>query len=454
MGEFQANLPGAHRYIAPTLAAAAGYVYSSKFLRSRPAKQFGTAQLRKLYKGSNVEPLLFPKKDMPKVQQRSKSRGRSKQRQTSSMRSKSMSLDTKVKNFARGRRHRGGSGTVSSGFFSRGRKVRRSSIDSMMRKGVVTVVETGGVETPSHCGYLGHCTMPTERVALQFWYAFFKKFITDNLRLSVSAPNSAISGLINGATFEILFYTDTFQTISSHAFVIGTNPVLPTIDALATEAHNWAVASWDESYTLLRMDFDRDSVGVDASVSLLGSKIAYRVKSTMKIQNRSAGADGTEADEVDNVPIYGKSYDAKGNGVIYANPLQSARLTGNDITGYIAYSGTANLNEPPPANAFDRPTRSNKAKLDPGQLKTSKLSENSKMDATKFLCEVYPLLRRPSHVKTYLGKSRIFAFEKMLETEIGVAIANMKIAYEINNRYEFSFQNGWTKTVPMFVEIS
>lgn len=44
MGEFKATLPGRHRYVAPTMAAAMAAAGSMKFLRSKPAKQMiGTA---------------------------------------------------------------------------------------------------------------------------------------------------------------------------------------------------------------------------------------------------------------------------------------------------------------------------------------------------------------------------------------------------------------------------
>lgn len=42
MGELSADLPGAHRYVAPTMMAQAAYIYSSKFLRSQPAKQIAS----------------------------------------------------------------------------------------------------------------------------------------------------------------------------------------------------------------------------------------------------------------------------------------------------------------------------------------------------------------------------------------------------------------------------
>lgn len=349
---------------------------------------------------------------------------------------------------------RAGAGSMSSGRFRKGRKVRRGKgIDKMMNKGVVTTLEYGNTMTTDFCGYIGHTTMPLDSCTLMTWLALFKNFITVNLRLSVGSATAPIAGLRNGSIFKIEYYTDTYQTYASTSFVIGTNPVSPILNDLAVEANNWASASWTQHWRLFRLSYSEDGTNDTTTVSLLNSRIQYRVKSALKIQNRSSGPNGDEADDVDNIPLYGKSYDCKGNGMIYLDYAQAVPLISSDTTGRIEYAGTGNLKEPPPPTVFDRSVRSGKVRLEPGSIKTSVLTENSSMDCSRFFQMAYPLIRYPTVIQSYVGKSRIFAFEKILETETIGSIDPMLLAYEINTRYEFAFKNGWTKTVPMFINL-
>jgi len=167
-------------------------------------------------------------------------------------------------------------------------------------------------------------------------------------------------------------------------------------------------------------------------------KVRIESKSALKIQNRSINSVGNdEEDDVDNVPLYGRSYSGKGTGTTIIGggeqPPSGQSLFGDASTGMILLDGTANLREPMLPYAAIDAKRSAKAKLDPADIKTSVLTD-------KFTIGVNKLLTLMGNVsgtnpKSRIGKFRVFAFEKMIETvKVDADVVPMTLAYEVNHR--------------------
>jgi len=186
------------------------------------------------------------------------------------------------------------------------------------------------------------------------------------------------------------------------------------------------------------------------------AKVTYVVKSSMKFQNRSGtNVSGNQEDDVNNVPLYGKSYAGSGTGPI---PRQSDKTNGAVASfmaepshGLIAPDpvqvNASGYYEPPNPTLLGRATKWAKVMLNPGVVKTSVIYDKKTIGFTTFvrLLMLSWTLDTGTIVKTQTrnGNYRLFMVEKILQA--GVAdTAALSLAYEIN--YELSMDMTFGRT--------
>jgi len=176
------------------------------------------------------------------------------------------------------------------------------------------------------------------------------------------------------------------------------------------------------------------------------------VKSTLKIQNRSVEVAGDDEDDVDNVPLYGRTYEGNGSGMDSRNPrvlaaavdFYSHKSTG--MINVIPGSSDMSLREPPLPNNFVGVKDSQKFSLSPGKIKTSILETHIKGTSLHRLMRTLydPTNSGDVYRNTTYGSYRVMGYEKVILAEASKLTTS--IAYEKNDRIAFKLNTHWNNS--------
>lgn len=357
---------------------------------------------------------------------------------------------TQTRNQAR----RAPSGSGASTSKAAGRITSRSRPSSvfnntLMSKGVCTVIERGGVldggastATAGNTVAVGHCDMPSAAMHLLFWRAMVKQLfihlgVYDLPDMDATVPSGNIGDVVRltwraspDSSLVDLNYTfvggDTYIQIALFFYVYFETPANVNY---SMEFKRWAFIPTAASvYRICR-------------INLTGARVYLQGKSDLKVQNRTVSSlNDEDAEDVDNVPLYGRSYYGKGSGATaYTNdtvPVTAAAgFVASRITGCLSKVPTEIwYQEPPPPSHFDNVKLVGKVLLDPGHVKTSSLATGISMGLNK----AYQLYFGTSHTaavthpRHYIGKYRFLILEKMINAVTGTEANSIKVAFETN----------------------
>jgi len=167
--------------------------------------------------------------------------------------------------------------------------------------------------------------------------------------------------------------------------------------------------------------------------------VSLSSKSAIKMQNRTVEEAGDDENEVNNIPLYGKSFTGAGTGPQRKDQYgEQNTFVVNQTTGVIIVPENIQMREPPPPEEFNRVKMVGKVKIEPGEIKTSVLSASA---THKFNIWYRGFVRSwmvqssgtppasqkfPDYAE---GNYRTFFIEKML----AVGSASIKTAYEVQN---------------------
>lgn len=363
------------------------------------------------------------------------------------------SLEPGVKNFKR----LGATSSKSSGFFKRGRRIRKRRVDNIAAKGVVVVKEQGGTASSQYCRYIGHATQPSLAV-LKLICAAMVKTLLQKVGYEVVSGTATLDGLFVGDIIKLEHRESVTGVLTSTDYTLQGGDSIMTIATSLAGYLNFVNNQWQFTgilYVPYQATLGTSSIWRAVKLSLIGAKLMFDCKSTLKIQNRSINSTGEDADDVDNVPIYGRSYSGKGNGCATRDAWAvSTQNLYSYKDGIISWDGqTRDFREPPLPTAFDKPTKSGKAHLDPGEVKTSVLTEKFTVDLNRYLSRMGTVTSSGTagYSKNAPGKFRLFALEKMIETNAGGDIVPLTLGYEHNMRIAVGFKQGWTRTEQIFL---
>jgi len=345
------------------------------------------------------------------------------------------------------RRSRGASDSKSSGFFQAGSSAK-SPLDYYAKKGVVTVRETGGILTTTAAEkaqtlVVGHSTFNPAQLQQDMASAMLK-MIFNKLGQTIDdfEDSIKISRNLEVEFFYIPFVGGSEQSIM-FTMIAGSNKYSQYVDTIATTVFT----QQDKNTQLFWQRVVVKEVNIATTPSVPGTvllrlnlkncKFQLYAKSALKIQNRtinSAGAD--EQDDVDNVPLYGKSYEGKGNWLQFGN--NSGRYVSTPANQLAANIMTAKYNtdqqtlEPPVKSVVYNCSKTGKAHLDPGQIKTSVLTFSKKYTLNKLLraITVYNQTTTPPIQHLSIGSYRVFMLEKMIQAVATTDVNAMNVAYE------------------------
>lgn len=311
-----------------------------------------------------------------------------------------------------------------AGFVKKPYKKPISGISKKFRvKGTSKTFEVGGQASGVNTVLMGHGTHPAETARLMVWRALIRDLVA-KLGVDVRDQNDSMQGDI-----QVRIAWKIGQGTTTTTF-IGFTSGWSFVDILnwATDpARGYSVALASADVDRVAFEFmeilHRTDIGGSA-VSTGGARINlqhYLVqvysKSTMKIQNRTDVGDPeveAEALDVNNCPLNGKSYEGKGNGVIWKKNNIPVMCDPN--TGVFIELGDVidkQFFEPPRAIEFNYVKHEGKVRFNPGYLKTSSMEHTESHYFDKWMHLIYPS-STALYTKKPIGKYRFFVLEKMI----------------------------------------
>lgn len=349
----------------------------------------------------------------------------------------------------------GASSSKSAGRFGKGNR-KLQVLDYYSKRGIVVARETGGIVASgatekAQSALVGHSTFCNLQLRTDIARAFVK-MIFNKMRVAIFNFTDIVN---TGRNLQIVVYYLLYpgHTGSSINLVV-TNTT--TYDDIVTWFSDTVLALADASPEVyftdlfVREEFVATTPGVGGTIllnlNLASCSFNIYNKSSLKIQNRTISAAGNiEGDDVDNVPLFGKSYSGSGNWAQFGSSMSSATLivTQDSVTnapvvtkkfgGTIA--NTANLAEPPVKSQVRHCTAVGKAHLDPGQVKTDVLVYKKTFSLNGLVRKYMrstALLLDTSRIA--IGKYRFFMLEKMIQAVQTTDVNSITIAYELDHK--------------------
>jgi len=306
------------------------------------------------------------------------------------------------------------------------RKVKYTSKAKLALNGITFNQERVSEITDNRCVYVIHHDMPFQTITKAVAFCLLKKLLNamqiEFNDWTTSMPTSIIP---DGVTFALEWkpdYTSPTQVATLTKVAADTSYLILAnrfwADTVLAQLLN-ATNGFDSGAMLISMETNVD--GRVTRVMLRDAKMQCKTTSTLAMQNRSIpAADDDEADDVNNIPLFGKSYEGKGNGFIGRDnntilpPSDSVWGWGFNPAG----TTTDVLAEPPEAYHFQYVKKVAKVDLGPGQVKTSVLTGSYNMNIDRFLRIARGLQRNSGTNAVFpyndMGKCRMFALERRI----------------------------------------
>lgn len=352
--------------------------------------------------------------------------------------------------------------TKFRGKFKKGSKKIANTLKTYLTQGFVDTEEVNGQITDPNCVYLSHSACDADRHLTLVLKCIFRKLL--KLGINWSAPSAddefpieQSSGQANAIRIELVLQNMRTGSISKieNTSVAGGN--FNTIAKMAA-ASNWAVAlrKWmgghfletDDPNMLMPIYFrlyelDFAPLGQNfrlcAEIDLRCATVHVKVKSDMKIQNRSVSATGSaDAEDVNNNPLMGYKYDFKVGTPITRNDGAYLLSTVSGNSGVNLIRGAQlpqSYREPPLPKVFLKCNKAAKIKIQPGDIKYGSITFYKKMKVLDYLQKLgfyySPYNADPAVWRNLrpVGPCQMFALEDVINVNANELI---RVAYEVN----------------------
>jgi len=330
----------------------------------------------------------------------------------------------------------------SGGFL--GKKPKRRVVSPYAVKGVQMIREDGGLVTGGTMVAIGHATSPRYMMLKVLAHAIVRALINKLSILNVEGFATVVT-LPIGSVFQVSLRSlrsTAAPLVFNTTITVGATTWGDIAEDLLTNLNVYTDDNADLEYQYFGVVGLADEV---TYVNLKNANLHIDIKSSMKLQNRSAGnSENPDAEAVSNVPVYGKGYEGRGTGTTKSKVgnvnAADATLYPNTETGVMFRTDTDSqlLKEPDDGSAFLSVSKTSKAKIEPGEIKSSVLTVTRTINMTTFL-QLYMVTSNinanPATVHKF-GKFRFFLLEKMIEPfTIGVR-SDIVVAYEHNIVYQ------------------
>jgi len=305
-----------------------------------------------------------------------------------------------------------------SGFLRRPSKLpRKSRRMRISRNGVYGTVESYDSISAVDCAYVGHSTSAVNQMKLYMFLALVKRVVVAHQGPVDDFDKLMIfdHGYSLGDIFNIQYRPDNeVGTLgTSYTYTIG---ALSTLSAVAEAIRDHFNTLTTNEWTLEEIVFAPANLGSYSKVrlNLKNASVTFDIKSTLKMQNRTVDTStDKEADDVNNVPLNGKSYEGSGNGTQYTKSNDGSQgLWCDPVYGLIANNGAGSQREPPMGHLFKGVSRAGKVRFEPGALQTSTLTMFKTFKLFTLVKQLYVNVKSKSIIS--LGSFRFYALEKMI----------------------------------------
>lgn len=308
-----------------------------------------------------------------------------------------------------------------------------SKLTTMLKKGVQVCLEQGNVVTSSSSIYIGHASCPARVAKRAFWRALVKLILIRSNKLN---PDwNAIPRGVNVGDTWVVEYRVNMDAGTPFSSSVVTWAAGLTQDQIALAfASNFE--SFSSQFTVDRIEYRPNNAGVgNSTIYLNNAHVELDVLSTFKIQNQTVTlAADDESDNVNNVPLIGKSYQGKGTGTKYqVERTGFSPFICEPSYGIIYKAGTDNdLAEPPSAKLFQQVKKAGKVTLGPGEIKTSTIKYRKRLGMQNFISLIFDLQAdlNPKFKLKHLGEFKFYGLEKQIDALAATAENNIKVAYE------------------------
>lgn len=346
----------------------------------------------------------------------------------------------RILDFGKGPRRKYGGPSKSAGFIRRGSgKYKVGKLAAMKRNGWQHTFEYGKVcTTTTQVQVIGHHTMPVIRVWSNIWRLLCKKLMYKAGR-QFDDPSGSLAFLTVGDTIVVSYITTPGSGIATYSYTYASGNTIEdfvTRMTLNTAGFNNLISP--PEFTNLRLIVSTLNSSVHPTqISLSGLMLDIYAKSSLKIQNRTVTNEANvESDDIDNAPLYGRTYEGTGNGTTWFFSGATTNLFAHNSYGNIEAEGTAVVGgtswfgEPPSAVEFPGVKLQGKVRIEPGDIKTSVLTDMKTLNFNRFAAILHKYQQfTAGKPRENFGKFRFMALEKMLDATTALSIVT---AYEHN----------------------
>lgn len=326
--------------------------------------------------------------------------------------------------------------SVASGMTGTGPRVPSKKFDT---QGVIIKFENGrGTLTDLYNVLIGHATVNRAQILSAICYALVKNISILKLSDFDSFTNEIDYAAV-GDTWRLVW-----RSVAGSDVAVATDSLVYTYVAGATQATLAAAVqvfidtNFNESSQFVAFNYvPVISTNGNALMDLTNARLNLKIQAALKFQNQSTNsAASTTEDAVDNIPLYGKVYEGKGNGTpalvngVNAGIARIALMSdqGNGVIAKLGSAASVDLEPMRPAT-YPAVKRYGKCMLDPGQIKTSLMISNHAGLLNKMWSQLWPRNAGVAKYPSNLGKFRFHVFEKILEVNT-VPTRNIVVAYE------------------------
>jgi len=333
-------------------------------------------------------------------------------------------------------------------------KFIKANVKVMPKKSLQFVVEQPGVVEDYNCVYVGHSTLPT-KYAFQVACTAIARLLCSRLGTPVTSMDVSeikLDGILS------IFYRVT-PAASSGATVVATySTSTENCLAIGTAIYNallaLIVANPNIVFDSLRFVPETDGVG-SVPISSLSANLVFSqmhldigVVSDLKIQNATKHEVGESLDAelttvVDAVPLIGKIYSGKGQGVWEKSNNTLAQhdrtFLADPTVGAMIFGATSVVGwqEPVNENILKNVSKVNGVKFEPGEIHTSRLVDSYKGNLQTYFIMLAPQLSTTALTTRRLGKFSFVGLEKLIGLKAAVAstYTPVRVIYELNQTW-------------------
>lgn len=329
----------------------------------------------------------------------------------------------------------GAAWSKSAGFLKQKRQGKKMELKGARGAalGVTGTFEHGTTIQARECLYVGHATGPRDVVMLYAMMALIKA-LSKQMGVRISAIDEPMtnSGYVVNDEFRLIYSSEpNTLTVSTQAASVGPGE---SFSVVAQKLANLAFTGTDlTNVQFLELQFvPLGTTSFQKSrIALQYTTLTFVIKSAIKMQNRSVNAAGETVDnELDAVPVYGKSIAGKGTGTqaLFPNTAKApANIVCSLVNGSIEQDNLdTRLKEPLSGYFFPKSKKQGKIHLDPAQIKTNVLTYKRSLTLGTLFKEFYHQTGPPI---APFGNFCFFQVEKMIDTGVNFDII---IAYEID----------------------